>query len=75
MGKDFMGFGYVDDGKAIIKELICKEEIKAFAVSSIASSMGCEKALLLEAAHEGHKYIAVDGESFCSDCTWNISFD
>jgi len=75
MGDAFMGFGYKEEDCAIIKELICDDELKQSAAASIGFSMGAARAVLFEPSHEGEKYIALDTDGFAPDSVWNISFD
>ena len=76
LGDDFAAFAYMEDGAALIKELVCKNEAdKSAAAASVAYAMGAKKALLFENAAEGEAYIAVDRTIVSSDCVWNLSFD
>lgn len=76
IGEDFAGFGYMEEGKALIKELIIADESKKYAAAaSLVSAMGAKKGLLFENSEDGDKYIAVDTDNVSGSCLWNVSFD
>jgi len=74
-GDDFIGFGYMDEGTALIKELVCEGEKRLAAAAAIGSAMGAETAILYETAESGEAYIAADMKGICPNCIWNVSFD
>jgi len=76
LGDGFAGFAYLEEGKAMIKELVCEnEDEKPLAASSIAAAMAAETAVLFEKSASGEPYIAADSALVSSECSWNMSFD
>lgn len=71
--------GCIEDGCAVIKELISPEERSedmdiAESAGALCAAMGAVRALLLVPAEQGEKYIAAD-RALPAGCVWNLSFD
>lgn len=73
--------GCIEDGCAVIKELILPTERStdtgtdmAENAGALCAAMGAGRALLLVPAEQGEKYIAAD-RALPTGCVWNLSFD
>ena len=76
LGEGFAGFGYLEEGIARIKELVCAEGVsQRAAVGAMGRMMGAARALWYEADSEGEPYIAAQGGNVSENCVWNFSFD
>ena len=75
VGEGFIGFGYMDEGRAIIKELVCHGEDTERAAAAIARAMGAGELSYYLPAESGESYIAAKDIGLCTNCIWNVSFD
>ena len=67
---------YIEDGAAIIKELIAPAGTDAASVAaSVGARLGTERAVYYLPALNGELYLAAEPGSIPPDCVWNITFD
>ena len=67
---------YLEDGAAVIKELIAPKGTDAAAIAaSIGAALGTERAVYYLPAPDGEPYLAAIPGSIPPDCVWNITFD
>ena len=67
---------YLEDGAAVIKELIAPVGTDAAAIAaSIGAALGTERAVYYLPAPDGEPYLAAIPGEIPSDCVWNITFD
>lgn len=72
---DGIAAAYVDDDRAVVRELLgVSEEAALSAAAGIGAMLGCGTAELWQVSDGGVSYIAADGE-ICPRCVWNLSFD
>lgn len=64
----------MEDGRAVIKELLCPCGSIGEAAASLGAHLSAREALLFLPAERGEKYIAAD-TSLPSGCIWGLSFD
>ena len=67
---------YLEDGAAVIKELIAPEGTDAAAIAaSIGAKLGTKRAVYYLPAPAGEPYLAAEAGKIAPDCVWNITFD
>lgn len=67
---------YLEDGAAVIKELIAPKGTDAANIAaSIGAALGTERAVYYLPAPDGEPYLAAIPGSIPPDCVWNITFD
>ena len=67
---------YIEDGAAIIKELIAPAGTPAADIAaSIGAALGTKRAVYYLPAPDGESYLAAIPGEIPSDCVWNITFD
>ncbi len=67
---------YLEDGAAVIKELIAPDGTDAAAVAaSIGAELGTARAVYYLPAPDGEPYLAAIPGSIPPGCVWNITFD
>lgn len=66
---------YVEDGIAILRELLCPEgEDRRALAAALGAALGAEKALLYTPDPEGAPYMAAD-RPLPADCSWGLALD
>lgn len=67
---------YLEDGAAVIKELIAPVGTDAAAIAaSIGAALGTARAVYYLPEPNGEPYLAAEPGSIPADCVWNITFD
>lgn len=67
---------YIEDGAAIIKELIAPDGTDAASIAaSIGTKLGTERAVYYLPAPDREPYLAAIPGEIPADCVWNITFD
>lgn len=67
---------YVDDGRALIRELIAPEGAAAADVAAaLCAALGCREGQYVLPAAGGEPYLAAPAGLLPPDCVWNLSFD
>ena len=67
---------YLEDGAAVIKELIAPDGTDAVDIAtSIGAWLGTKLAVCYLPAPDGEPYLAAIPGEIPSDCVWNITFD
>lgn len=64
----------IEDGRAVIKELICPPETVEAAAASVGAYLSAPDVTLILPAVSGEKYISSDAP-LPAGCVWNLSFD
>lgn len=65
---------YLWEDYAIIRELLCPDDIWAHAASSVACAIGAKEAKAYVSSKDGEAYILSD-KPLPPDCIWNLSFN
>ena len=67
---------YVDDGRALIRELIAPAGVAAADVAAaLCAALGCQTGQYILPDNEGEPYLAAPAGVLPPDCVWNLSFD
>ena len=67
---------YVDDGRALIRELIAPAGVAAADVAAaLCAALGCREGQYCLPAAEGEPYLSAPAGVLPPDCVWNLSFD
>ena len=67
---------YVDDGRALIRELIAPADVAAADVAAaLCAALGCREGQYMLPDSEGEPYLSAPPDSLPVDCVWNLSFD
>ena len=67
---------YVDDGRALIRELIAPAGVAAADVAAaLCAALGCQAGQYMLPDSEGEPYLSAPTGVLPPDCVWNLSFD
>lgn len=67
---------YVDEGRALIRELIAPEGVAAADVAAgLCAALGCREGQYVLPSAEGEPYLSAPAGVLPPDCVWNLSFD
>ena len=67
---------YVDDGRALIRELFAPAGVAAADVAAaLCAALGCQTGQYILPDNEGEPYLAAPAGALPPDCVWNLSFD
>ena len=67
---------YLEDGAAVIKELIAPEGADAADIAAaIGAALGTEHTVYYLPSPDGEPYLAAEPGKIAPDCVWNITFD
>lgn len=76
VGECAIAAAYVENGKAVVRELLGKAEQETLCAyaAAVGAALNCPTAELWQACEKGQSYIAADSP-LPSDFVWNLSFD
>lgn len=67
---------YVDDGRALIRELIAPAGVAAADVAAaLCAALGCQAGQYMLPDSQGEPYLSAPAGVLPPDCVWNLSFD
>ena len=67
---------YVDDGRALIRELIAPAGVAAADVAAaLCAALGCREGQYMLPDSQGEPYLSAPPDILPADCVWNLSFD
>lgn len=72
---DALCAAYIENGQALIKELVAPDTPPENIAASLAAFLGCRAARYWLPSPEGEPYIAAPAGSVPANCIWNLSFD